>query len=823
MRVAIVSLLLAAVLVAVLADIPRRSYVASFGSNEAERLGRGDNSLRPSVKLNCPKQRCFVRSLVAANSFAVLSTGRGDYGWGSNVRGQLPGVTLMTENIPPTELGDLTPTGLGAFVLLNDACLVVAGNDTYGYGSNDQGQLSILGWGGPSSGPSLPSPPTLSAPTPILPPVTVGPPSPAPTPLPFRRESEISETFEFSEDIPLPPWLTGNELFPSSIVPKSISCADTRCYYRNASSPFWWGYWGAADYDPIYNFVTEPVHIVPNSKRFTAVVHSRTTAIFATIGSRDFSATGKFLNAGSSSVNEPLATLTLACDVDYLPGVITKNLKNNTLGIDVGYGFVFYVCDDLKTIYSFGNNSNGQLGNPAVTSAYIPGIPSAPTAQQGHSKVSLVLDTDDYIVDLAAGMATSYILTRAGHVYGWGYTGSQALGGDESLIPNVILASHTLFIPTLLSYYQSVQDVYQAVAIRSTSSAHGVFIGLAMRPGGENACPTLPSVISSLIDIYDNETLFCDIEGYYNFAELAMGATSTMSMNVYMKLRGDMQMSGSSSMQSNIGMEMEGDMKFFDSASARITGAGILEGSLGIFNQSKLQLSNANVSIAGDVTVDKGATVTFSSFSDALLSESNDPIVNVSGSTVVDGVVSVMITTAELDTIMQSLFGRERSENEVKISEKYENEGEFNLNLRADEPDSPISPPESQGASNVTATVILLSSEGGLTPGATFSTGLTLNQPSDPCSKASAEFQPSSSSLALILTISSNPGCTPDGKPATPNAKSTLGGSSKTTGIIVGSVVGGVVLLVLIAAIIILTVPTIRNAVLPYRGTSGKI
>lgn len=874
MRVAVVLLVLCAIVVVVRSDIPRRSYVASFGDNQAGRLGRETDALLPVVKIPCPKQRCFVRSLSVANSFVVMSGGQGDVAWGSNMRGQLPGIAITSEDVLPTKLTSTSSSDGTRYVVLDDACIVITNTDAFGYGSNDNGQLSAIGANGWStSSPEAPSPPTpFGTPTPSpLPPSpspsipSMGAPSvaspesspniPTPSPSPSSppggpisfdtgpmvgkraTDEEIEEKprmlreeneFFANANPSVPPIFSDDEHIPPSIQPKSVTCAGTRCFYRNTTAPHWWGYWGEASYDPLYDFSSEPIKPIIASKNITNIVHSTTTAVFQLGPGRLHKAVGKFLEVSDPSTNVPISDLPLACEVSYLLGIIANNAKNTSMAIDVGEGFVIYVCDDQKSMYAFGNNSHGQLGDHTYTGDYVPGIDSAIMPAIGHRKVSLNLDANDFIIDIAAGKASSYVLTDSGNVYGWGYTGSEALG-DESKIP--LAQNHILRVPILLNYYDSVKALYLAVAIRATSSTHGVFVGLAMRPGGTNACPKLPAALTTLIDTSDPNVIFCDIQGYYNFVQMAMGATTSMTLDAPMKLRGDMQMSGQASMTSLGGMTMEGDMNFFDDASATITGGGAIEGSLGMFNESRLELKDTNVAISGDVNVGNGASITFSGLSNFLLDDASAPVIDVSGSTTVDGAVKVTITRADIDKIVSELKKQKKRENSLKLREKYEVEDENNLKNKEindenkkeylDSPDGPqIEPtlaPIDEEVFNTTVSLVLVASTEGVTAGSSFASGLTLAQPSDPCSSASGEFQSSGQSLSLVLTVTTDSSCSPSSKPA-----NSFGKNSKTTGIIVGSVVGGVILLALIALVIILTVPAIRRVVLPYRGVSGK-
>lgn len=784
MSVRVTLFLLALLAVGALADIPRRSYVASFGSNDSKRLGRSSSSVLPTVKLTCPKQRCGVRQFAVANSYVIVDTALGDYAWGSNSVGQLPGLATTNAGVDPTLVPQVIPSTDNSYTVLDDACLMNGAGTTYGYGSNDKGQLAALGQSAWAVSPSA---------APLA-------PATAPAGVPNSKRSaknlldgesalDVQETRETTDSvatngIAAPPPYNNNDSGTLAFTPELLRCAATRCYYLNGTSHTW-GYWGNADYDPSYDFTHTPLRRleVTPALGITYIVHSRTTVLMSTL--TGVQAMGFFLNSSDPLISQPPTTLTPACPV-------RGRLASLALSMDVGDGFVVYICNDSRTMYAFGNNTFGQLGNASITESYVPGIIDAQSNVSSHALVSMQWNNDvDTIVDIAASMATTYILTSAGDVYAWGYTGSSALGQETA---DMIAAGHKLFVPTLLTYYSAVKATYQSIAIRSTASAHGVFVGLAMRPGtiGTN-CATLPTSVTSLFNMSDLTSIFCDIEGYYNMNTMSMADREDALVSVVMKVRGDMSMTGSAKMASLGGMTLEGDITLNDTAIATIAGTmedgpNMVDGALYLNDQAQLHFQNTSVQVTGDVQLSNNAAVTFSNLTDSLLNESS-VVVNVSGSVYVNGLVNVIITQKDIDALVAAALNGAGKRRDV------------------------LDASPSSSTVNTTLTTVLVSSEQGIITSGTTLTNLSVAQPSDPCATSSGSLAPSSGSLAVIVSISVDGEC---------SSKNVLGGSPTNAGIIAGSVVGGVLAAFVLIAIIILAVPSLRERVLPYRDASAR-
>lgn len=783
MSVRVTLFILALLAVGALADIPRRSYVASFGSNESKRLGRPSSGL-PTVKLTCPKQRCGVRQFSVANSYVIVDTALGDYAWGSNAAGQLPGLAQTTDDIAPTLVPQVTASTDNTYVVLDDACLMNGAGTTYGYGSNTKGQLAAVGQSAWAVSPAA---------APVVP-IT----APAVAPISKRSVESLNseqsaldsqETRETSDsvatdEIAAPPPFTNTEYGTLSFTPELLRCAATRCYYLNSSSHTW-GYWGNADYDPDYDFTTTPLRRldVTPAVGISYIVHSRTMAVMSTL--TGVQAMGFFLNSTDPLIAQPPTVITPACQV-------RSRLPSLAIAMDVGDGFVVYVCNDSRTMYAFGNNTFGQLGNASITDSYVPGIIDSQSSVSSHALVSMQWNNPtEIIVDISAGMASTYILTSAGDVYAWGYTGSSALGIETD---DMIAAGHMQFVPVLLSYYSTVKNTYASIAIRSTASAHGVFVGLAMRPGTiGTTCVTLPTTVTSLFNISDSNSIFCDVEGYYNLNTMSMVEQEDALVSVVMKIRGDMSMTGSSKMASIGGMTLEGDITLNDTAIATIAGtmpdsANIVDGALYLYDRAQARFQNTTVQVTGDVQLSANAAITFSNLTDSLLNDSS-VVVNVTGAVYANGVVNVVVTQKDIDALVAAALN--------------------GAGKRSAEADSP-----SSATVNTTLTTVLVSSEQGIITSGTTITNLTVAQPSDACAKSSGSLVPSSGSLALVVSISIESDCS--------NNDNVLGGSPTNAGIIAGSVVGGVLAAFVLIAIIILAVPALRQRVLPYRDASAR-
>lgn len=780
--------LLSLLAVGVLGDIPRRSYIASFGSNDSNRLGRDSSSARPVVGLTCPKQRCGIRQFSVANNYAIASTALGDYAWGSNEFGQLPGIAPTSEPIAPTLVPPIAPLTTNSYLVMDDACFMNAASTTYGYGSNSKGQLAAIGHSDWSEEPVV---------------VPVGVPASKRSYIASHlgndangiqssdhsgdQKRSVDGINDFKDALSSPYFANQNGTLSFAYL--ALRCAATRCYYQNATHPYAWGYWGAADYDSSYDWHTTPLRSLAfNSSTVTWIVHSRTTAIAKTASG--VWSWGFFLNSTDPLYSQPPTLLTPACTVrPRLP------LPLLSLSVDIGDGFVVYVCNDARTVYTFGNNTFGQLGNASITEDYIPGIIDGQSSATSHAMVTIPFTSEtDVILDLATGKATTYVLTSSGDIFAWGYAGEHAMGAATSGP-----TSHPT--PILLPYYSSVSDLYLAVAIRATSSAHGVFAGLAMRPGTiGQSCAVLPAIVGTLFNLSDANSIFCDIQGFYNLNTMAMESTEQMFIDFTMKIRGDMAMSGTSKMYSIGGMSLEGDIDLNETAQAIISGyyegsANLLDGSLSLADDSQVHLGNTSVLITGEVNLAQGASLNFNNLSSALLNESS-VVVNVTGNVVVNGTLNVVLTQEDVDILVEAVLAGYRSDR------------------RANEPGTSTTPGNLTTV-NATLTTTLVTSGKSITTSSSTTTGIIVAQPSNPCASSSGSLVSSGPSLTTIVTISVSEGCTP-------STAGKFGKDSKTTAIIAGSVVGGVIALFIVAAIVVFAVKPIRNRVLPYRHASAR-
>ena len=87
--------------------------------------------------------------------------------------------------------------------------------------------------------------------------------------------------------------------------------------------------------------------------------------------------------------------------------------------MSAGESFVVALAED--GLYSWGANTDGQIGNGTTDDEYIP------------VKLNAELENGEYFTDISAGTNFCLGLTNFGNVYSWGNNGSGRLGlGDKN-------------------------------------------------------------------------------------------------------------------------------------------------------------------------------------------------------------------------------------------------------------------------------------------------------------------------------------------------------------------------------------------------------
>ncbi|XP_050432104.1 X-linked retinitis pigmentosa GTPase regulator-like [Adelges cooleyi] len=119
----------------------------------------------------------------------------------------------------------------------------------------------------------------------------------------------------------------------------------------------------------------------------------------------------------------------------YKPNCVKSLKPEKILHIACGRSHTI-VSTDSDVVYGFGDNSNGQLGQPTTT--------------EGSSFPIRITKFDDKIIQIAAGSHHTAVLVENGDVYVWGSNGDKQLGIEPSN------ESYSVRSPTIVSIFQPV-------------------------------------------------------------------------------------------------------------------------------------------------------------------------------------------------------------------------------------------------------------------------------------------------------------------------------------------------------------------------------
>src|ERR1035438_6215917 len=114
------------------------------------------------------------------------------------------------------------------------------------------------------------------------------------------------------------------------------------------------------------------------------------------------------------------------------------------------------------TVYAWGDNGNGKLGNPSVPYSAVPIAVSTSGVLSGKT-----------IVAVAAGSYHSLALASDGTVYSWGYNGQGELGNNsysDSGVPVAVNTSGVLAGKTIVAI---AAGYYQSLALASDGTVYG--------------------------------------------------------------------------------------------------------------------------------------------------------------------------------------------------------------------------------------------------------------------------------------------------------------------------------------------------------------
>jgi hypothetical protein len=714
-----------------------------------------------------------VKEIALTSDYAVVRTAFGVFVWGSNASQELgpseqTGANYQPARLPLPQFNGASPR---AILALEDAMMIFSeNNDLVGFGSDEDFRLALLqvrAFSAPP-GPSAPSGPSPSS-----------PPSSSPSDSPVTSSPDSSPDSPMTIAVP-PNGVTRREDQEAQAdvidpYPNSISCAATRCYFRNRGDNMW-GYFGAAAFDLDYSplGLDSSIKWIPNSELIVWIESTKRSVVFLKAPSMDLFAGGFDVLANPDIITTPrrLDSLCTPTRADRLRAM--------------GDGFFVYGCFEpgyatVTRVYAFGRNDMGQLGNISTSESYVAAIDE-------HRLVEIDLAPGERIIALRAGKSTGYAFTTFNNTWAWGWTRDNAMGTYNPV-------EDFIAKPTPDAFQFPLFYKYQVTDIQSTPAAHGLFLVLAMRYGN---CPNLPGSM-------DMGNSFCDYDNFINFAaDCVLTGTSTGEMTSFMKMRGDVYMHGDAQMTSRAGMVMEGGISMYDRSVSLLIGAGELIGDINLFNSSKVQFSGTNVSLVGNLNVGPDASI---DLDDMAHTFQDKPSITLNGTGKIQGIVTITYSQEEIDALVQSLLSEESPQ-------EFQPVGSPEAVISPDADGSPEAP------STVSKKSLILETTEGELDVSQATVNIALLQPSSGCASVSASPTVEGGTLSVLFAVTSISGCGNSG-PQSPE-QALKAANNRKVGIIVGSVIGGVVVLGAVAALLILKVAPIRDAVLPYRGATAR-
>jgi alpha-tubulin suppressor-like RCC1 family protein len=463
-----------------------------------------------------------------------------------------------------------------------------------------------------------------------------------------------------------------------------------------------------------------------------------------------------FTSADSTSPLEPLLV-----PQSSLPEKCRKDLEPQHFGVRSmasGLDFTLILCNG--TVFGFGNNSIGQLGRSTPEYAEVESMIEILSSPIGFSAED---DEDDEsgpaIKMIAASRTTGYALAKNGTVYGWGGTQDMALGSD---IPNP--SSQPIALPLVSANLAN----FTVLDISAHMSSHGAFARIGERIG-LGSCPKRPRGF---------ETAFCSSQGFWTFQPTFI-RNGTVSLDQGTVMSGDISVSDTATIEIKRGARLLGSIELRNKSKLFMTtSTSKLEGDLVLLDESEFVLDEGALVLNGTLRLADAASVVISN-STFDKNGTHDPLITVEGEAVINGTIYIAVAASVLQELLEE--GRNGSVTDASRTSK-------------------ILATETSGGRAIADTVVI-----------------TLQTPVyDSCQTVTNTLDSSGTSISVLLTLDSS-ACISSGPvdPTSPTAQ--ILKKNNKMAIIVGVTVGAVVVVTVIAAIIILSVPAIKHAVLPYR------
>ena len=132
---------------------------------------------------------------------------------------------------------------------------------------------------------------------------------------------------------------------------------------------------------------------------------------------------------------------------------------SNIVTVSGSYASSYALRSD-GSVWSWGNNGNGQLGNGTTGSTLLPKRVAGGASGAIHLRG---------VVDISSGAYSGYALTAAGKVYSWGYNGYGNLGDGTTVQRNT---------PVLVKFDALDLDPGYGFSSIGSGNYHGIAIGV---------------------------------------------------------------------------------------------------------------------------------------------------------------------------------------------------------------------------------------------------------------------------------------------------------------------------------------------------------
>jgi len=413
--------------------------VSSWGNNTSGQLGTGVNYSSTNYDMDIDTSGVLSGKTIIAiaaghsHSLAVASDGT-VYSWGNNFSGQLGNGNYNNSNVPVA----VSTTG----VLAGKKIIAVAAGYSHSLALASDG--TIYAWGGNSSG-QLGNGNNISSNLPVAVYTTGAIAGKAVTTIAsgFLHNLALTSdgsTYSWGANIS---GQLGNGSNNSTNVPVEVNTTDVLlgkkiitinagAYHSFVVASDGITYsWGLNSFGQLGNGNNTSTNI-PVTVRFNAanvLIGKNISAVYAgSLFSIALGADNTFYSWGDNSAGQ----LGNGNKISSNTPVVASNLSvlsNKVISAVATGGYHCLVLTSDGTVYAWGDNSAGQLGNGNNISSDIPVTVSTNGVLAGKK-----------IIGIAAGMRHSIVVTSDGNLYSWGYNAHGQLGNASTINSNVPVA-----------------------------------------------------------------------------------------------------------------------------------------------------------------------------------------------------------------------------------------------------------------------------------------------------------------------------------------------------------------------------------------------